>query len=117
MAKVIDLVRKSCLLRNLEHINKEIIYVNDIEREISKCPRGKRIYNYNNRIPIKRDCLVADIYSKVGSPVVNYGDIADSIKNCSMHYEHFGGRVPDYIYYFVFLVLLLVLMFNQAKIA
>jgi hypothetical protein len=110
MVKVIDLVRKSCLLRNLERINKEVIYVNDIEREINKCPNGQRIYNHDDRIPINRDCLVADIHMNVGSRVINYGDISNAIKTCSTHYEHYGGRVPNGVYKFVFFILLLILI-------
>ena len=108
MAKVIDLVRKSCLLNNLQLINRETIRTKDIEREIKKCPHGQRIYNYDDRIPINRDCLVSDISRKVGHNLVSYGDISNAMKNCSTHYEHFGAlNFPNNLHWYLFLFLVL----------
>jgi len=92
MTKVIDLVRKSCLIRNIERLNKSKITIQDIEDTIKQCPRGTRIFTKDPNVEINQYCLTGDLYKKVNDYNLTYADIADSIGNCTVYnrVEGFG---------------------------
>ena len=92
MAKRVDLVRKDCLINNLEVSPKITITVDDIEHEIKKCPRGQRIFDYGKNININKKCFISDLNRKVGMYNTNYGDISNVINNCKIYRrEAFGN--------------------------
>ena len=97
MTKIVELVRKSCLIRNIERLNKSKITIQDIEDTIKQCPRGTRVFTNNPDVRINQYCLTGDLYKKVNDYNLTYADIADSIRNCTVYnrVEGFGMSNND----------------------
>ena len=83
--KEVDLVRKDCLINNLEKSSDVTITVDDIEHNIKKCPRGKRIFDFDNNSLINKKCFISDLHRKVTMYNTNYADLSDVIKNCKVY--------------------------------
>ena len=98
MLRTVDLVRKECLIRNLERSQNITVNYNDIENIIAMCPRGTNIYDPRNEIEINKNCFISDLHRNVPTFNANYGEIGNSIRNCKLYknrIEGFGKVIND----------------------
>jgi hypothetical protein len=113
MQKEVDLVRKDCLINNLENSTDVTITVNDIEHNIKKCPRGKRIFTFNNDTLINKKCLISDLHRKVLTYNTNYADLYAVIKNCAIYNTETFQNNKNTMFYNIFVALFfIVIIFN-----